>query len=241
MRKVNRNTIGFPVVVSLVDKMNIPSRTPPRTTSEFIAKQLREDILSGALRAGEHLRQNHIATEFGVSSTPVREALRELAAEGLILSSAHRGNIVRGLTISDVAEIYELRLLLEPMLLRRNFATISKDQLSACEDLVKRMEIETDITAWSQLNAQFHALLMGAESEQRLPRLVEMLSNAAMPYVTLSLYGRIDELKRSNSEHRALLAAYRTHDLQKVVSLTELHLQTTIDLISNKLTDTQDK
>lgn len=208
----------------------------PRTAAEFVATHLRSRILSGALAAGEPLRQNHIATELGVSSTPVREALRELVAEGLVSSDAHRSNVVRGLTLADVEEIYELRRLLEPILIRRSFASVSSEHLAEAEALIAQMAATHEIAAWSQLNGRFHLALSGPVQTSRMSRLVEGLRDASMPYVALSLYGRVDELERSNADHVEIIHAYKCHDCEAAVSLNDRHLFATIKLIAAKLT-----
>lgn len=215
--------------------MTVQTRSRPRTAAEFVVYQLRRKILSGEIPAGERLRQNHIAAEFGVSSTPVREALRDLAAEGLIMSDAHRGNMVRGLTISDVSEIYDLRRKLEPMLIERTFSQVGPEDLLQCEALIETMEETSDIVRWSQLNGQFHALLSGPDQDIRTARLVESLRDASMPYVALSLYGREDELARSNVDHRLIIDAYRLRDLARATELNDIHLQATIKIIRQKL------
>lgn len=215
--------------------MTVETRSRPRTAAEFVVHQLRGKILSGEIPAGEWLRQNHIAAELGVSSTPVREALRELAAEGLILSDAHRGNMVRGLTISDVSEIYELRRNLEPLLIKRTFDQVMEHDLIQCEALIATMEETSDISRWSQLNGQFHSLLSGPGHDIRTSRLVESLRDASMPYVALSLYGRDDELVRSNNDHKAIIDAYRQKNLASATHLNDLHLQATIKIIQEKL------
>lgn len=214
------------------------SATRPRTASEFVAQQLRAQILSGALPAGAHLRQNHIATEFGVSSTPVREALRELAAEGLVISDPHRGNMVRGLTLTDVCDIYELRVALEPILIRRSFPDVTANQLAAAEDLHARMCATGDMAAWSQMNRRFHAVFWAGHDDTRLFRLIESLQDAALPYVAMSLYGRQDEIARSNVDHSAILAAYRAGDCEMAVALSVRHLEATITVIREKLAAT---
>lgn len=206
-----------------------------RTASEFVADYLRTGILSGELGAGEKLRQNHIAAELGVSSTPVREALRDLVAEGLVVSDTHKGNTVRGLTLADVVEIYDLRLMLEPLLIERNFSHIRNIDFARCEDLLLKMETTNDVTEWSRLNAEFHTLLGGSAPSSRLAKIIDGLRDASMPYVTLSLYGQEHELVRSRIEHKQLVEAYREADLARVIALTKAHLGSTIKIIHNKL------
>lgn len=207
----------------------------PRTTSEFVAQKLRTRILSGSLKAGEHLRQNHIAAEFGVSSTPVREALRDLAAEGLVHSDAHRGNMVRGLTLADAIDLYELRVTLEPILIRRSFADVTAEDLAEAVRLIDQMASTADMAGWAQLNRRFHACLWSSHGDTRLFRLVEKLQDASMPYVAMSVYGARDELSRSDADHRAIVASYREGDCARVIALNHHHLDATIVAIREKL------
>lgn len=206
-----------------------------QTASKFVVEYLRTRILSGELVAGEKLRQNHIATELGVSSTPVREALRDLVAEGLVISETYKGNTVRGLTLADVVEIYDLRMMLEPLLIESNFGHVGDIDFTKCEELIQRMGNTSDVTAWSRLNAEFHTLLVGSARSSRLAKIVEGLRDASMPYVTVSLYGQNNELSRSNTEHRQLVAAYNEADLDRIINLTKSHLRSTIQIIENKL------
>jgi DNA-binding GntR family transcriptional regulator len=143
--------------------------------------------------------------------------------------------MVRGLTVSDVSEIYELRRMLEPVLIRRTFDQVTEDDLARCEELIATMEKTSDIALWSKLNGRFHALLSGPDGDMRTVRLVESLRDASMPYVALSLYGREDELARSNDDHKRIVRAYRQRDLALVTELNDLHLQATIEIIRQKL------
>lgn len=212
----------------------------PRTTSEFVARQLRARILSGDLPAGERLRQNHIAAELGVSSTPVREALRDLAAEGLVLSDAHRSNIVRGLTLADATDLYQIRGVLEPILIRRSFDQVAAGDLSGAEGLIAQMAATGDMALWAQLNRRFHACLWAGHEDTRLFRLIENLQDAAMPYVAMSIYGSAEELTRSDADHRAMLEAYRARDCAQAIALNERHLAATIAAIREKLSASED-
>jgi len=217
-----------------------PSENPagrPRTASQYVLSTLRSQILQGAMPAGTRLRQNHVAEQLGVSSTPVREALRDLAAEGLVELDVHKGAVVRGLTLTDAAEIYRLRMVLEPLLIEESFGHITEAHLQACEHLIEKMAATQNVQDWANWNAQFHANLMDLPVECRLSRMVEQLREAAQPYVYLSLYKRSDEMLRSDREHRTLIDAYRSGQIAVVVDLTIGHLQATLDLIKTSVTN----
>src|SRR5918997_1165848 len=89
-----------------------------RTISAAVAEELRRRIVDGEFSAGFQLRQDALASEFGVSRIPVREALMQLEAEGLVKIHPHRGAIVSELSTEEVHELFELRALLEPRLLK---------------------------------------------------------------------------------------------------------------------------
>ncbi|MGL4975720.1 MAG: GntR family transcriptional regulator, partial [Bosea sp. (in: a-proteobacteria)] len=96
-----------------------------RTLSASIAERLRHDILSGVQPAGMQLRQDMLATTFGVSRIPVREALFQLEAEGLVRIEPHKGAVVAGLSAEEVDDVFELRLILEPRLLQSSCAQLT--------------------------------------------------------------------------------------------------------------------
>ena len=96
--------------------------TPPQfrqTVTGAAVTELRRRILSGTVAAGEALRQDALAKEFGISRIPIREAFHQLAAEGLVTLHAHRGAVVTALSALEIAELFDLRALLEPDLIRR--------------------------------------------------------------------------------------------------------------------------
>lgn len=112
-------------------KLARPAQSGRQTAHQFTLDVLRTAILDGSLPAGTPLVQTDIAQQLDVSTTPVREALRELSAEGLVRVDAHRGAVVQGLSIADIREIFEVRLLLEPEVFRRATHNLSDDEIVA--------------------------------------------------------------------------------------------------------------
>src|SRR5262245_36826481 len=94
--------------------------SPPTTRSDWVEERLRGAILRGELEPGQRLHANGLAERWAVSATPLREAFQRLASDGLVQVLPQRGARVADLSVEDAAEIYELRLLLEPVCLRQS-------------------------------------------------------------------------------------------------------------------------
>src|SRR5947207_973202 len=95
-----------------------------------------------------------LTAQFGVSTTPVREALQDLAREGLVSLDPHRGAVVRALEVAEVREIYELRMVLEPILLRRAAARLDAAAVDRAQELQEQMAVEADVSRWAELNRE---------------------------------------------------------------------------------------
>ncbi len=204
---------------------------PFRTIQQYVLGTLRAEILSGAYAPNTRLRQEEIAKRLGVSTTPVREAFRDLRAEGLVSLDPNKGVVTRALTAADVSEIYELRMVLEPMLAERACTLANDADLAAAEVVHAKMCTMSSAETWAILNEDFHRHLMQSLTGSRLAELVENLSLVARPYVSLSMHVRSDILDSNNREHADLLKAYRARDTHAVHEQTRLHLKNTCDAI----------
>ncbi|MBR8462119.1 GntR family transcriptional regulator [Campylobacter sp. faydin G-24] len=211
--------------------MNSPNR--PITTTEFIANELRKDILSGKIKSKERLRQNEISANFGVSQTPVREALKLLTAEGLVSFDSYKGAIVRELCYKDAKEIYDLRILLEPILIENGFKNFEQKFLDEAYAIQEKIENCTDVNEWAILNDKFHNCFWKSEINSRLFSIVEGLKTAAMSYVSLSLIYKHDHIALSNIAHRAILEACMERDLPKLIKLSVEHTDQTRDILED--------
>lgn len=206
-------------------------RSERRTAHELVRDTLRRAILRGTLAGGTRLVQAEIAAELGVSTTPVREALRDLATEGLVDLDAHRGASVHELELSEVQEIYSLRLLLEPEAMRRTSVELDEAALNRAELVQKQMDEELDNGIWADLNREFHGMLVDGLELPRLRSILHNLQDGAAPYVGRVLQ-RVDSLReQANSEHRELLAALRDKDGERAAEITEAHLGHTISAL----------
>lgn len=200
------------------------NQSPLSLTNETIAGALRAEILSGRLQGGQPLKQDEIAARFGVSKIPVREALVQLKAEGLVVFHPNRGAFVSELSAAEADEIYVMRIALEKEILARAIPHLTVSDFKQAGELLAVMDREENIARWGELNWEFHAMLYAPAG---LPRLIETLralhTNIAR-YLVLYLAG-MDYQKKSQREHRALLKACREGDIEKAQNILEQHLR----------------
>lgn len=216
----------------LTDTINV--KQLQKSTPQLIARAIRESIMQGSLVAGEQLFQDDIATQFGVSRIPVREALRQLEAEGLVTFYPNRGAIVTELSALEVREIYEIRISLETLALRLAMENMSEEDLKRAEDILNRIEEEQEASRWVDLNWQFHNALYAAAQRSRLVSMIETLYIQVDRYVHLQLKG-LNYMDRSQREHRELLTACKQKNVKHAVLLLEQHIQAAADFLVNHL------
>ena len=205
-----------------------------RTTPELIADALRDEIASGSLRAGQALRQDEIATRFGVSRIPVREALRRLEEDGLVTVHANRGAFVTTLAEGDIDEIFDMRLLLEVDLVKRAVASITDGDLEAIELELERAERGIRRPEWSKLDGEFHrALYAPAGRERQLTTVMSLRGLVQRSVANEALPLKAEDWR---SDHRQIVDAYRKRDAAKAAALVQSHLERARQLVRDRLT-----
>lgn len=183
-----------------------------RITADYVADALRQAIHRGELADGAVLNQAALAAHFGVSRVPVREAMRQLQAEGLIETRAHRLAVVRALDLDRIVEIYDLRAVLEGFVVERAVPRIGAADLDAARALLAEMDgPEVDHARWLELNARFHALLYAPSGAETSLELIDQLRVRGERYVRLWSRGsgihRPAEAGREHAEILRLVAA----------------------------------
>jgi DNA-binding GntR family transcriptional regulator len=207
---------------------------PRRTAHEFVREALRQRILDGTLGGGSRLVQADIATQLQASTTPVREALRDLATEGLIRLDAHRGATVVSLDMDDLREVYELRRTLEPLAMRWAATRITDEELDRAAALQERMDVEREVATWVSLNGAFHAVLSDAARSPRLSSMLQRLREGSARYVGLSFAFRQGQLEHGNADHHRLLDALRRRDADAAATTIVEHLESTLSAIESE-------
>jgi DNA-binding GntR family transcriptional regulator len=193
------------------------------TTADSVAQALRDAILRGALRGGQPLRQEELAEQFGVSRIPIREALWQLSAEGLVVLAPNRGAAVAALSADEVQEIYDIRIGLETTALRLAIPNLSPAILARARDVLDAIDGESQVALWAALNWDFHATLYAPAGRPRLLALIKTMHDNVGRY--LRIYLSIMQFQsRSQEEHRALLAACQRYDSGAALDLLTQHL-----------------
>lgn len=211
-------------------------RTQTKSTPELAIEVLREAIVSGFFQGGEPLRQDAIAAELGTSKIPVREALRQLEAEGLVKFIANRGAVVSEMSLPKMAEMFELRTLLECQAIALAIPNLTIDTLAQAEKIIEEAEIETDIARWGELNWQFHSVLYLRANRPYLLSILEKIHTNSDRYVRLHL-SLTRSQSRSQSEHRAILEACRQRNVSTAKQLLTEHLELAKTLLTQYLTN----
>lgn len=197
-----------------------------KTVSMLALEALRDRILHGDYPEGTPLRQDAIAAELGVSRIPVREALRQLEAEGLVTVSPHVGAIVSSLSLDEIRELFELRAVIEADLLRRAFPHLTQTEIDRAAGVLERYETALargDVQAWGGLNWEFHSTLYLPERHPLSINIVQQLHNHSDRYQRMQLKLTRGET-RANREHRAILEAVREGAQQHAISLLSSHI-----------------
>ncbi len=206
--------------------------TDPRrgTALVYVRDTLRHDILTGALAGGTRLAQTDIAKQLGVSTTPVREALRDLASEGLVTIDPHRGGFVIELNRDDLVEIYQIRHALEPLALRIALPQITGELIEHLDQLDEDMRSAPNVAAWVELNSTFHMSIYAASGRSRLLSTIRSLQDASVMAAAAQLSHTAGVREEANQEHSELVDAIRCQDVEHAVALLQAHLARPVPL-----------
>lgn len=199
------------------------SQPSPIVTNQSIADALRIEILRGKLQGGQPLKQDEIAAQFGVSKIPVREALVQLKAEGLVSFYPNRGAFVSELSAAEADEIYVMRIALETAVLARAIPHLTVSHFKQAGEILSAIDREENIAKWGELNWEFHSTLYAPAGLPGVMKTLRTLHTSIARYLVLYLAG-MEYQKKSQREHRALLKACREGDIEKATKILQGHL-----------------
>jgi DNA-binding GntR family transcriptional regulator len=197
-----------------------------QTLTGMTLDALRERILHGDYPEGEPLRQDAIADELGVSRIPVREALRQLEAEGLVTFSPHRGAVVSTMSLQEIAELFELRAEIESDLLRRALPNMKSEDHARAKEILVAYEMALrsgEVAKYGELNWQFHSTLYAPASRAFTMSMVGKLHQQSDRYLRMQLALTHGE-NRAKDEHRAIAAAAKRADVRLATRLMREHI-----------------
>jgi DNA-binding GntR family transcriptional regulator len=214
------------------------SRTSPQTLVDYAAGQLRESILSREFAPGEWIRLDALADSLGMSPIPLREALRMLASEGLMVQQPHRGYVVASASVADLQETYRLRLVLEPLAVKLAVPQLTDADIAELEKSVAAMTAAFDGGDWAayrEHHRAFHFAIYNRSGSKWVVRFSEMLWLNAQRYQRMMMEMK-GEFRRRNQEHKALLQAARARNAEEAATLMHDHLERALEAVETFLT-----
>jgi DNA-binding GntR family transcriptional regulator len=208
--------------------LQAPAAGRGQTAHVYVRETIRLAILNGTLAGGTRLVQSELAAQLEVSTTPVREALRDLASEGLIRIDPHHGGVVAELDEDDLREVYQIRQRIEPFALEVAMPHITDEILDRCEELHDAMSAAPHSAAWVQLNREFHMTIYEASNQHRLVAMVRSLQDASVMAVSARISGLPGVRDVANKEHGDLIKAMRDGDIERAKAVIMHHVTLSI-------------
>jgi DNA-binding GntR family transcriptional regulator len=202
-----------------IDEIARAAQSQYRTVEEMVVAAIREAVLSGIFGPGDKLPQEKLAQALGASRIPVRAALRQLEAEGLVVFSPHRGATVRSLEPADVQEIYELRILLETFAVRSAIDKIAPAEIDELEEIAQELDRLGEGEEWLALRERFYSRLYAIA---RKPLTAEMIAKLRADVGRYWLSLRL--VDHSSTTHRVIIDAIREGDARHAELWLSEHL-----------------
>jgi DNA-binding GntR family transcriptional regulator len=201
-----------------------------RSATEKTYSTLLERIQRGALPAGTFLIESELADALGVSRTPVREAIRRLAAEGLVLAEGRRRAQVRDFNASEVEELFEIRARLESYAAERAATRLTATQLERLRELDAQMHAlvhlsdPSGIARFADLNDRFHQIIVEAAAAPHLEAALRPVLQIQLLLLQRYRETIAEHLERSAWHHRELLRAFELRDPSLAATQMQLHM-----------------
>jgi DNA-binding GntR family transcriptional regulator len=220
----------MPEEFSKRDMKRSPSRESARgrvdahgSAPDLVRDRVRKAILDGDFEPGTQLRQDELAERYGTSRSPVREALRQLEAEGLVTIHPNRGAAVSSISLDDVLEMLEIRIALECRALRLAVPNMVDVDLEAAADILKSYDAEPHPRKWGEMNWQFHKTLYAPCSRPKLIAMIEANYGHVGRFIRVQVSLAAGK-ERPQREHYAMLDACCRGDIDGAARLLEEHI-----------------
>lgn len=204
--------------------------------SAGLYQEIQKDILSGEIESGSKLTEAAVCKRYGVSRTPVREAFRQLEADGLIENIPNRGAFVTGLTKRDISDLFDLRTLFEMQAVEWAIKRMDDEDIDVLREIVEFMEFYTlrdDVEKVLSFNSRFHNTIYAGTKD----RMIQRTLSTYQTYIKHSAPSKSfssDYLKTILDEHKAIFAAFETRNVAAGRKAMEYHMeQSKLRRISN--------
>ncbi|MGH2562462.1 MAG: GntR family transcriptional regulator [Thermomicrobiales bacterium] len=217
--------------------IDLPRLGSRRRLTDVVCDALRDAITDGVLTPGARLREVALATQFDVSPTPVREAIRRLEREGLVEVSPHRGAVVATLSARGLADLYEVHEVLQCHAVRRA-AELDHDDFSRLEELLTAAApvlTRADQIEFNRLDLAFHRALNEMSGNSPLADFIEQVHRRIQTARIRCAVHLPDRPARSHAQHEQILRAIRNRDADRAEALTRAHIRTVRDAVQTVL------
>jgi DNA-binding GntR family transcriptional regulator len=192
-----------------------------------VTERLRRALLAGDIKPGEPIRVAQLEKSFGVSHIPIREAVRRLEAEGLIVAEPQRAAVAAGVDLEDLGGLYDIRRIIECEVIRRSVARMSEEQVERVRKTLLALEAvaqDHDSPEFWDLHMDFHWALLEPGATAWVRRVLDQVWLASQRYVRLFVSATFDDAMR---DHRELLAACEAGDDERAEEILRRHLDRT--------------
>ena len=222
--------------------LDMVNKVKKLSLTDEIAAELRKSILSGKLKPNTRLFEKELSEQLGVSRGPLREALRLLEGEGMITSSTGRGSFVNSFSARKVAELYNIRLILEQQAIRLAASHATDEQLSQLEQILNAMlqaGHKGQMDKVVELDLQYHEKIWELADHQLLDQILHGLSAQIRSYMAVhtSLY---EDLAAGIENHKLLFNALKEKNEEASAKLMRQHLEEASDVVT-KFAKAQEK
>ena len=205
-----------------------------RTVAAEAAELLRRRILAGDLKAGQPIRQEQIAQELGVSRIPLREALKQLEAEGFVSIEPHKGAVVAALSAAEVEELFELRLRLEGWLLADAIPRMQASDFAELAAINEESRVLDNLARWGEINWRLHEALYRPAGRPISLKFLKRIHDNLDRYIRLQITLTRD-WDRAHRDHQELIELSRAGDVKGALAVLERHIRDTAQALSAAL------
>lgn len=198
---------------------------------------IRNDILRGVYAEGSAITENSLAAEYNVSRTPVREALRQLEQNELVVLIPNKGAVVQGISLNDLMDVYEIRTLIEGEAAYRAATRITPDGITTLEEITDLTEFYYERGNYDKLvsmDGKFHECLYDQTGSRIMRHVLSELHSAIQAYRKMSILNG-SRTRATVNEHRALLEAIRAHDAELAKKLMQEHVNNSLENLKSIL------
>lgn len=218
----------------MVEYKEIASKLGPRTgaTQEWVCRVLRNGIVKGEITGGTQLKQDEISAALNVSHIPVREALRQLEAQGLVTIHPNRGAVVSTLTRDQLLDMMEVRATLSVMKLKTSAPKLTEEDYAELEHIIEQQKIAVGLFEVEQLNYRFHDILGSHDENGIADRFMALIHDNIDRYLRHDFYDDPEHRARSVDEHEKILNACKRGDYEEACDLLKGHIINAKDYIS---------